>query len=344
MEQPDNAARAYGMGVLHPNPLVLHLIFLWESPFQFVEALSLALGNTPAIVLVANYWSVLSRWHSDLCFSAYLNDYRRHRSRYPQHQVILLANDALEQKFIESHGIDTALFQHNGFMHAYQMPRQRPKEFDAIAIARIERHKRLELAHNIESCCVVFGSANKDYYESIHPLVSNFVFANGDPLLTANDNVFTSTTPQLSRNEIAEWCARSRVGLCLSAEEGANFASAEYMVWGLPVVSTRSLGGRDNYFDDQFCLICDDDPAAVAAAVKEAISRNIDPELIRSTFLANVMTRRAALLKNIASRTAGWGGSLENFTRSWLDLDTAFLDRVRWYSLVEVLDEVRRAP
>ena len=36
-------------------------------------------------------------------------------------------------------------------------------------------------------------------------------------------------------------------------------ASIEYLLAGLPVVSTPSLGGRDHYFDDEYCLIAPPD-------------------------------------------------------------------------------------
>jgi glycosyltransferase involved in cell wall biosynthesis len=160
-------------------------------------------------------------------------------------------------------------------------------------------HKRVELARDITSCCIVFASVDTDYFRQIQPLVPHFVFANGDPL--------SSESRPLPRAQVADWCARSRCGLCLSAEEGQMRASAEYMLWGLPVVSTGSIGGRDEYFDDRFCLICDDNPASIAAAVKEAVSRNLDPQAIRNAFLAKVMERRARLLQSIICRTGGVG-------------------------------------
>jgi glycosyltransferase involved in cell wall biosynthesis len=118
------------------------------------------------------------------------------------------------------------------------------------------------------------------------------------------------------------------------------FASAEYMLWGLPVVSTRSIGGREEYFDDRFCLICEDDPASIAAAVKEAISRNIEPGVIRNTFLAKVMERRAGLLKFAIDRTTNWQGSLESFSRDWLNIGTPFLERFHAFTAHQLLKEL----
>jgi glycosyltransferase involved in cell wall biosynthesis len=333
MAEPDNAFVAGGYGVLNRKPLVLHIWFSQESPFPFIEAMSRELGSTKVLIFVTNACSILSRWKNDWAFTSYLQDYRSHRHDYPHHPVVLMANDAMERQFLRAHGIDTVLFQQNGFMNIDDEPRASAKEFDAVYIARIQRHKRIELAQNITSCCIVFASVDMVYFREVQPLVSHFVFANGDPL--------SAKSQPLPRAQVADWCARSRCGLCLSAEvEGAMFASAEYMLWGLPVVSTRSFGGREEYFDDRFCLTCEDDAASVAAAVKEAISRNVEPGLIRNTFLAKVMEQRAGLLRFITDRTANWEGSLEKVDRDLLNIGTLFIQRFRWFTAPQLLKEL----
>jgi glycosyltransferase involved in cell wall biosynthesis len=333
MAESDNAFVVGGYGVLNRNPLLLHIWFSQESPFPFIEAISDQLSSTPALIFVTNACSILSRWKNDWAFTSYLHDYRSHRHHYPHHPVVMMANDAMEAQFLSAHGIDAVLFQQNGFMNIDEKPRASAKEFDAVYIARIKPHKRIELAQNIASCCIVFAAVDVPYFREIQPLVSHFVFANGDPL--------SSESQPLPRAQVADWCARSRCGLCLSADvEGAMFASAEYMLWGLPVVSTRSFGGREDYFDERFCLICEDDPASVAAAVTEAISRNVESGLIRNTFLAKVMERRAGLLRFVIDRTSHWRGSLEKFNRDLLNIGTPFLERFHWFTAPQLLNEL----
>lgn len=342
MAEPDAASSGYGIGVLNRKPLLIHIIWFYDSPFPFIEALSLALGATPALLLVGNYWSILSRWKNDYYFAAFWEDYRLHRRRYPQHRIVLLANDATEEQFLRAFDMGAVLFQQNGFMHPYDIPEAKDKEFDAIYIGRIERFKRIELARNLSSCCVIFASANREYYDEIKSQISHLMFVNGDPMVHATEDFFLSKTPLLSRGGVGDWCARSRTGLCLSAEEGAMWGSGEYMVWGLPIVSTRSIGGRDEYFDDRYCLICDDNPESVAATVQEAIARQIDPGMIRSSFLAKVMARRTGLLQFIISQTAQWPGSLESFVRDWMNVGTPFLDRLRSFTASQLLEDLER--
>jgi len=118
------------------------------------------------------------------------------------------------------------------------------------------------------------------------------------------------------------------------------------------VVSTHSIGGRDEYFDDRYCVICEDNPASIASAVREAISRNLEPNVIRNTFLAKVMERRAGLLRFVIDRTAGWKGTLEPFIRDWLNIGTPFLDNDEspagewWFTapqLLEGLDSIQHS-
>jgi hypothetical protein len=108
--EPDNTFVAGGIGVLNRKPLLIHICFYQESPFSFIEALSRELGTTPAVVFVSNSWSILSRWKNDWGFEPYLQDYRAHLRRFPNHPVVLMANDAMEQQFLHAHGIEAVLF------------------------------------------------------------------------------------------------------------------------------------------------------------------------------------------------------------------------------------------
>jgi glycosyltransferase involved in cell wall biosynthesis len=92
--------------------------------------------------------------------------------------------------------------------------------------------------------------------------------------------------------EINLLLAQSRVGLCLSEAEGAMLASIEYLFAGLSVVSTPSLGGRDYFFDDEFCIICAPDPRSVREAVDALLARNVPRNYVRAKTLARVELER----------------------------------------------------
>jgi len=67
----------------------------------------------------------------------------------------------------------------------------------------------------------------------------------------------------------------------LSAMEGACFSSSEYLLCGIPVVSTKSLGGRDFWYNDYNSIICDDNEDSVAESVEFFKNNPRDGERIR---------------------------------------------------------------
>ena len=61
----------------------------------------------------------------------------------------------------------------------------------------------------------------------------------------------------------------SKIGLCLSKNEGAMYSSIEYLLCGLPVVSTKNTGGRDEFFTDKNCIFAEDNPESVKDCVNK---------------------------------------------------------------------------
>ncbi len=90
-------------------------------------------------------------------------------------------------------------------------------------------------------------------------------------------------------------------------------ASIEYLFAGLSVVSTPSLGGRDYFFDDEYCIICEPDPRNVREAVEALIRRNVPRDYVRAKTLARVEAQRRQyidLVQDIIDR-AGEKGRFE---------------------------------
>jgi glycosyltransferase involved in cell wall biosynthesis len=82
----------------------------------------------------------------------------------------------------------------------------------------------------------------------------------------------------------------------LSREEGACYASAEYLLSGLPVVSTRSRGGRDIFFDEEYVEVVRDDPRAVAAGVRRLIEKKVPAARVREATLEKMRPHRERFL------------------------------------------------
>ncbi len=118
------------------------------------------------------------------------------------------------------------------------------------------------------------------------------------------------------------------------------YASTQYLLCGLPVVSTRSEGGRDVFFDPAYVRIVDDDPEAVRAAVHELIALRISPEEIRDRTLARIREHRERLFELIEGCYAESGVS-RDVRAEW---DRVFFNKMKAYhDLRDVARRIRRA-
>ncbi|MEN0001683.1 MAG: glycosyltransferase, partial [Pseudomonadota bacterium] len=98
---------------------------------------------------------------------------------------------------------------------------------------------------------------------------------------------------------------QSRVGLCLSSAEGAMLASMEYLLAGIPVVSTDALGGRDVFADPAYWVTVDDRADAVADGVAEMAKRTLDPHQVRGAVLEKIYAHRDRLRRTLIDMTDG---------------------------------------
>jgi glycosyltransferase involved in cell wall biosynthesis len=183
-------------------------------------------------------------------------------------------------------------------------------EFDAIYNAQLTAWKRHELALGIERCAFVFyradvGSSTDDSEAAI--IARHARLAPGHVFINQID---ASNLPfRLRPADVNKHLNRAAVGLCLSAVEGPMFASTEYLLAGLPVVTTPSRGGRDHYFDDEYCLTVPPDPRSIAEAVSVLKGRRIPRSYIRARTLERIEKDRRRfvdLINAIFAEAESW--------------------------------------
>ena len=199
-----------------------------------------------------------------------------------------LCNTIKEVENLESVGMRAILCNQNCFIDERRFPvlPNYPKAFDAIYLSRITPCKRHHLAREIEQVKVIGG----------------YLDAERDYALTEMATLPHATwTKKVLGFRMYKHLAAAHVGLCLSDREGAMYASAEYLLCGLPVVSTHNVGGRDEFFDPGYTRTVEPNECAVAQAVHDLIKEKFDPFHIRKETLKKMQVHRDAYLDLLAS-------------------------------------------
>lgn len=110
----------------------------------------------------------------------------------------------------------------------------------------------------------------------------------------------------LSPEEIVKFANQSYVGGIFSPIEGQCLASSEYLLCGLPVISVKSKGGRDVWYNEKNSIICKNNQNDVLKCVniaKEKIKKGeFNSETIRQMHLDQMDINRNILTDYIYDR------------------------------------------
>ncbi len=214
-----------------------------------------------------------------------------------------LCNSTQEEEIIRAKGLNAVFCHQNAFIDEklYPIVPNAKKLFDAIYVARVTPFKRQELACKIKTLRLIGWTSplETDYFNKIMSI--------------APEAKWTCEVPS---NKIYREINSARVGLCLSAEEGAMFVSAEYMLCGLPAVTTKNLGGREALFpDDAYCHV-EDTPESVADGVYKMIENSPAPYEIRESYIKNMQIHRNIFIDLVQSIIDSNGGNTD-FKSQW---------------------------
>ncbi len=277
--------------LLQKRPVILHASD-WEisDPTAALWSVLEALPVTRSYLLVSPTWTLEESATRHRLSSAI----QTVRDRFDHVEVVVLASSPAEFEAWAGRG-ETGLYcSQNAFVredHFFPIPDREPT-FDAIYDAKWADYKRHQLAGSIRSLALI-----------AYPLPQSSSATYSQKALTAVGHATWFTTPwlrdppYLSASEVNAAYSTARVGLCLSEAEGACFASIQYLLSGLPVVTTKNLGGRDEFLNERVARWVEADADAIAAAVAELAARHLDPTLIRTEALDTVSEHRQRLLE-----------------------------------------------
>ncbi|WP_152555683.1 glycosyltransferase [Methylomarinum vadi] len=254
--------------------------------------------------------------------------HKAYTEQNPRHRFIYLANTEKEEKKLQQFGLESYFVNQNCFIDEkmFQPEPKSEKLFDAIYNARLSRFKNIQLAGELDNLALITYFAVQEDYDQFTESQQTIPKATalnwpGHPPLK---DCVIGNYGKININDISSYLNKARVGLCLSNIEGAMYASAEYLLCGLPVVSTESLGGRDVMFDNDYVIMVENSSLAVKEGVKAMISRNLSPEFVRKRTLEKMELHRRYFI-DLIQQLYEENGINRRFTDEWSRL---FINRM----------------
>jgi glycosyltransferase involved in cell wall biosynthesis len=293
------------------DPPIFYVPRFGNNIAEFTDSFSILfdqLKNRRVFVLYAHYSPAAAREAVEF---AKLD--AEHRRRYPLFTFIHLCNYIEQLERLKGLGLNVCFCNHNAFVDEklFRPLSNVEKTFDAVYDARLMPFKRHHLAADLESLALIYYSVPTvdeiSYMEDVKNSFAHAKFFNHSD---------SGEYKSLSSVEINHALNRCRVGLCLSAQEGAMFASIQYLLAGLPVVTTASIGGRDEFFDDENSITVEPDPVSVKRGVRIMIERNVDRDLIRRRTLERMDAHRQRFI-SLVQDIYDSEGIGRDFSKEW---------------------------
>lgn len=238
-----------------------------------------------------DYFFVYCGWYHSPAFAAEADEIFKVLD-LDKDNFFIMFNSPREMENFRAKGFRGDVINHNAWLDETRVMRPLPhaaKLYDAIYVARRSAFKRHMLARRVPSLALVAGN---NHGKDVSDIPAHPAFLNDAPL-----------GPEGVCEKINQaWC-----GLILSEVEGACFASSEYLLCGIPVVSTPSFGGRDVWYNDYNSVICDPTPEGVAAAVEQMRFARRDPAAIRMLHVELAKVHRGRFVAALGAAFARFG-------------------------------------
>ncbi|MEM1195689.1 MAG: glycosyltransferase [Pseudomonadota bacterium] len=179
------------------------------------------------------------------------------RGRFARDRIVIMVNSPRDLEICLELGLSRSFVCNNNCWLDFDLFNIRegsPKNFDMVINCRPEKNfKRPYLAMDIENLAVIQGAQVRPHdFWDLEQLAPKYMNRDG----------------RIGPSEVIDILNQSWAGGIFSASEGACYASSEYLLCGLPVISTPSEGGRDFWYNDDNSIIVEPD----ARAIKEAAS------------------------------------------------------------------------
>jgi hypothetical protein len=210
--------------------------------------------------------------------------------------IVILANSLEEKIFFEKKVSGDVLFcNHNAFLDEkkYTIYNSIKKKYDLVIDSAFHEYKNVNIAKKIQNTLHI------GYFKYTKRNDDDEVIPNFGILANFKDDEYK----RLDKHLINIYYNQSLMGGLFSECEGACFASSQYLLAGLPVISIKSVGGRDIWYNEYNSIICENNEDAVYEAVELAKSKidsgEFNGEKIRFLHLKQMDEHRNTLIEYI---------------------------------------------
>lgn len=273
--------------VINEDPYIIMLMLIQDAEkFLKLECLK----NRKIYFLIRSSWTLELQNTLNTAKKCYHNI----TQQYSNVRITFLCNTLRESELLKKENINNIFCNQITFVdeNRYKILCLE-KKYDAIYNARMSKFKRHELAEKIKSLALINSLAatthDSEYYKKIRKILNHAEWL----------NYTTGKWKNIESKELSQYLNQSKIGIILSDIEGSNYATVEYMLCGLPVVSTKSIGGREIYFDNENSIISEDNPESVKDSITKLIEKNIQPNLIRNKILSILYKHRKIFIQFI---------------------------------------------
>jgi hypothetical protein len=175
------------------------------------------------------------------------------------------------------------------------------KKFDLVVNSGFCTYKNLQLIKNISNVCTIGYSQNDPNEKNILKYIENTYcanFENGKIHFDKEKYNFLSWP-----YDINKFYNMSKIGGIFSVSEGGCNANTEYLLAGLPVLSCKCSGGREEFYNERNSVLCDPQNESVESSLKEILEKYnngfFNSELIREECIKKMETDRDNLTNYI---------------------------------------------
>ena len=240
---------------------------------------------------------------------------------YPENIIFMSSVPSSHKKRIEN-GFNSIICNHNTFINTniYDIKSEFKKEYNMIINSRAKEWKNIYLAKEVDNTALIVNRWN----------IESHWGNNSDDYLNLKYSYLNDC--KLNQIQVSEKMNQSFTGGIFSFKEGACYSSSEYLLCGIPVVSTKSLGGRDVYYNEYNSIIVEPNEMEVKYACEKLIREKKDPKEIRNSHLEITKEHENNLINefqkifdenDINKKASEW--FYENKNSKWLEQPNHFM-------------------